>query len=344
MGALLRLYGGPGVNASGAAAVAAVKAGIDMLILPSDLDGAYNGLLAAVRRGEIAPERIDESVLKILRAKASVGLHRGRLADPEALARVVGRPQSQRLAQQVADAAVTLVRDNHGLIPFPAGNPVNGTKVSADSYNRVAGTGRRVVAVVFTDDARNDSGRALERALRARVPDANVIYVDPGNAELQTASILSTIVHAERVVAAAYVVPRSGRKVLIDGEWKNSVSLAAAQAKLLEQMITQVGPRLAVIALGSPYLLADFPTMETYLCTFSDATVSETSAVRALFGEISIGGRLPVSIPGIASRGDGIPRRAKLSLPQTQSRRSLGTPLGAPHQPARLVGAAGTQR
>ena len=157
--------------------------------------------------------------------------------------------------------------------------------------------------------------------MRARVPDANVIYVDPGNAEVETAPILKSISHAERVVAAVYIAPRWGRKMLIEGEWRNSVSLAPAQASLLGQMIAWAGPRLVVVALGSPYLLADFPTIETYLCTFSDAAVSEASAVKALFGEIGIEGQLPVGIPGIASRGDGIPRKIKVTLP---NRRKTG--------------------
>jgi hypothetical protein len=48
--------------------------------------------------------------------------------------------------------------------------------------------------------------------------------------------------------------------------------------------------------------------VQNYLCTFSNATVSEVSVVKALFGEIAIRGRLPVSIPNIAQRGAGIER------------------------------------
>jgi beta-N-acetylhexosaminidase len=51
-----------------------------------------------------------------------------------------------------------------------------------------------------------------------------------------------------------------------------------------------------------------FPQIRSYLCTFSSAAVSEGSAVRALFGEIPTRGRLPVTIPGVAERGDGITR------------------------------------
>jgi hypothetical protein len=45
-----------------------------------------------------------------------------------------------------------------------------------------------------------------------------------------------------------------------------------------------------------PYLTEDFPAIQNYICTFSNATVSEISAARAVFGEIPIPGHLPVNI------------------------------------------------
>jgi beta-N-acetylhexosaminidase len=42
------------------------------------------------------------------------------------------------------------------------------------------------------------------------------------------------------------------------------------------------------------------------MCTFSNATVSEVAAIKALFGEIPIRGHLPVTIPNVAQRGTGI--------------------------------------
>jgi beta-N-acetylhexosaminidase len=68
-----------------------------------------------------------------------------------------------------------------------------------------------------------------------------------------------------------------------------------------------------VIAMGNPYLAADFPKIENYMCTFSNASVSELAAVKALFGEIPIRGHLPVSIPNIAARGAGIERPAQVA-------------------------------
>src|SRR5205823_10269153 len=108
MGALTRLYPQGGSAAAARASVDAFKAGNDMLLLPSDLKGAYQGLLDAVRSGEISESRVNESVLKVLRAKASVGLHKARLVDMTTVPAMVAQPESLVLAQQVAASALTL--------------------------------------------------------------------------------------------------------------------------------------------------------------------------------------------------------------------------------------------
>ena len=92
MNGLTKLFPEGGSAAAGRAAVEAVKAGNDLLLIPSNLDGSYNGLLQAVRSGEISESRIDESVLKLLRAKASIGLNRATLVDINAVTKIVAKP------------------------------------------------------------------------------------------------------------------------------------------------------------------------------------------------------------------------------------------------------------
>jgi beta-N-acetylhexosaminidase len=70
--------------------------------------------------------------------------------------------------------------------------------------------------------------------------------------------------------------------------------------------------------MGNPYLAADFPKIETYMCTFSNASVSDIAAVEALFGEIMIHGHLPVSIPSVADRGTGLERAVQVGGGGTQ--------------------------
>jgi beta-N-acetylhexosaminidase len=107
MGALMRVFSGSDAEISAAQAVEAIQAGNDMVIIPADLEGAYNGLLEAVKQGKLTQQRINESVLKILRMKASVGLNRNRFVDLSAVDREIAKPESLAIAQKIADRAVT---------------------------------------------------------------------------------------------------------------------------------------------------------------------------------------------------------------------------------------------
>jgi beta-N-acetylhexosaminidase len=170
----------------------------------------------------------------------------------------------------------------------------------------------RVVAVVLSEDVRTESGRALERAVKARVPDANVIYVDPRIATVMADEILKAVDQAESVIAAVYVVPTAGKAIAGANGPTNSVALNDASGALLQAILDHAGARTAVVAMGNPYVAQDFPAIQNYLCTFSSAGISEISAVKALFGEVAIHGHLPVSIPNIAQRGAGIERAAQI--------------------------------
>jgi beta-N-acetylhexosaminidase len=113
---------------------------------------------------------------------------------------------------------------------------------------------------------------------------------------------------AQAVVAAVFVVPTAGKAMKGADGLTNSVALNDASGALLQTILDHAAQKTAVLAMGNPYLAQDFPAVQNYLCTFSNASVSEISAVKALFGEIAIRGHLPVSIPNIAQRGAGIER------------------------------------
>jgi beta-N-acetylhexosaminidase len=289
-------------NNIGRAAVEAFKAGNDMLIIPADLGASYDAMLKAVQLGEIPKERLDRSVLKILKIKASLGLNEAREVNLSTLAATVGKPENLAFGQQVAESALTLVRDNGKVLPLKS----KGTIKAGLPYMTKEETHNNVVAVLFSDDVRSDSGRAFARELRSRVPDARVIYVDPRIAAGMSDEVLKAVNEAQTVIAAVYVIPSAGRA-------GNMVVMSDAIGKLIEQVLDHAAERTAVVAMGNPYLAGDFPKIENYLCTFSNATVSEVGAVKALFGEIPIRGHLPVTIPNVAQRGAGIERPAQVA-------------------------------
>ena len=326
MAALTRLYAQNG--GIGRAAVDSFNAGNDVLIIPADLDASYRALLAAVHSGEISRQRLDQSVRKILELKASLGLNKARFVDPAQLELAIAKPENVAIGQRIADEAITLVRDNGKVIPL---QPSVGTPKPALPYQSVTEASNRLVAVIFVDDLRADSGRMLEHQILARVPDARVIYVDPRSAVGMKPSVEEAAEAAEHVIAAVYLVPTAGKamrapaalknddlknkavnnEAVNSGLLKNTVAMDAVTGSLLTAILDRAAQRTIVLAMGNPYVVQDFPAIENYVCAFSNATVSETAAVKAIFGEIPIGGHLPVTIPGVASRGEGIERPAR---------------------------------
>jgi beta-N-acetylhexosaminidase len=293
-------------NNIGRAAVETFKAGNDLLLIPADFPASYNAMLQAVQSGEISRERLDHSVLKILKTKASLGLQDARTVDVKALADLVGKPANLAFGQQVADAAITLVRDNGKVLPLKSSLKYQGTAKPGLPYTTQEETRNQTVAVLFSEDVRTESGRVFGREFRARIPDARVLYVDPRIAAGMSDEVLKAVEEAKTVVAAVYVVPTAGRV-------GNAVAMEDATGSLLKHLLDRAAGKTVVVAMGNPYVAADFPRTENYMCTFSNASVSELSAVKALFGEIAIRGHLPVSIPNVAQRGAGLQRPVQVA-------------------------------
>jgi beta-N-acetylhexosaminidase len=293
-------------NNIGRAAVESFKAGNDLLLIPADFPASYDAMLQAVQSGEISRERLDRSVLKILKAKASLGLQQARMVDMRAIASLVGKPENLAFGQQAADDAVTLVRDNGKVLPLKSSLNNRGTAKAGLPYTTQEETHNQVLTVIFSDDVRTESGRAFGREFLSRIPDARVMYLDPRFAAGMRDEVLRAVAEARIVVAAVYVVPNAGKI-------GNTVAMADAAGALLQQLLDRAAAKTAVVAMGNPYLAADFLEVENYMCTFSNASVSEIGAVKALFGEIAIRGHLPVSIPNIAQRGAGIERPVQVA-------------------------------
>lgn len=290
MGALTRVFSGSPSHVSASEAVAAIEAGNDMVIIPGDLGGAYNGLLEAVRQGKITSQRIDASVLKILRAKASVGLDRSRYVEMAKVSEVIAKPENLAIGQQIADKSMTLLEDANHLVPLAP-------KLSSDGE----------VAVIFTDNANlSDGVRVFARQLHQRAPGATILYVDEANSTFIAPQVMAAVASAKTVIAVAESVPVARRASATQAG--GSVSLDVDSAQLLANIVKAASTKTVVVAFGNPYVGSQLSGVGTYLCTYSNTTTSAISVVKALFGEIPIHGHSPVTIPGIAQRGAGLDR------------------------------------
>ena len=304
MRGLTSLYPPGDGNPMAKAAVDAVKAGNDVILWPTDLDGAFNGIVDAVKRGEISEAQIDASVKKILEMKASVGLDKNRFVDLQQVSYLVSKPEDLQFAQQVADEAVTLVRNNGQVLPI---QKLQVPPTEAEIFQANVKPSNKIVSIVITDAVRGEWGQAFEAAFKQRRADATFFHIDNSVAGVLMPEVLQAVKDAEKVVVAAYIVPTPAKQVMVDGKLANTVSLEQASGELLRQVLEMAAPKTAVIALGNPYVAQNFPDVQTYICTYSNATSSELSAVKGVFGELQAHGKLPVTLPGIAERGFSLP-------------------------------------
>ena len=268
---------------SGEAAVLAVEAGADVLLMPPDPAACIKALMGAVASGRISRERIDRSVTKVLAAKLRVGLMAKRTVDVDRLSDELSGTGGDALAQTAADHAITLVKDEKHL--FPIGNS------------------RNACLVVLGESLFTQRGEALSLELRRSLKNLKVYVVTPSVPGKLLSAVVEDTKECSRIYAAAFVTVAASR---------GSVALEGGLNKFLDGLIHGPVP-VALVSFGNPYLLRNFKDVPAYAATFSTTQTSEIAAARAILGKIPIGGRMPVSIPGIAKVGDGIDVAARAS-------------------------------
>jgi beta-N-acetylhexosaminidase len=257
-------------NAPGEAAVRAVAAGADAVLMPPVPDAAFEALQAAVKSGRISRERLDASVRRILQAKARLGLHKERFVDVNAINEKFGSAAWQKEAQEISDRGVTLLRDKAHRLPLDGTKPLRG------------------LLVALYADPEPYPGEDLERELRARFDSLTTLRADTRFVKADLLKLPPADTYD--LAITAFFVRVSDRK--------GNVDVPVEQAALAEQ-IYKTGKPVITVGLGSPYLIENFPKAETWLAAFGISDVAQISAARALFGQIPVRGRLPVTIPGV---------------------------------------------
>ncbi len=261
------------------AAVKAIKAGVDLIEKSPDIDAAIAGVKDAVAKGEITEARINASVERLLRAKAALNLHRQKLVDLNEVDRVVNNPRLMELAGQIAERSLTLVRDEQKVLPIKA-------------------VGSKLFNLTFTDEDDRLITKPFVDELRKRNEAVESYTLDARASEAEIARVLAKLDSANptAIIYSVAVRARSG---------KGSVALPAIGKRLADELVKRRTP-LVVISFGNPYLPLAIPDSPSYLLAYSLFPVSQRAAAKAVFGEIEIAGKLPVSLPGLYPRGHGL--------------------------------------
>ena len=292
----LRMHGVTKHFGVGEAAVRALEAGADMLLLSDDEYAARQAILHAVETGRLTEARIDQSVRRILRAKEWAGLPQNRLVDLNSARRHVSTQVNQALSDAIARRSLTLLRNENNLLPL-------------------LGPRRRIIAVTLNGGSTASSGRTFVNQLKQHGGDATIsaFHLDRRSTPDEYRRALQRAAAHDVILAPTYVAVRTG---------SGRIGLPQKQQTFLNDLIA-TGKPVVLIAFGSPYMalgLARQPA--AYIAAYGAADASQKAVAQALFGQSRVDGKLPITIP------DLYPFDAGLHLDQVALRRGYAEEVG----------------
>jgi beta-N-acetylhexosaminidase len=259
------------------AAVEAILAGADVVLLPPVPDAAFAALREAAQSGRLPRQRIDAAVTHVVRAKARVGLHQNCFVNLESLPESLARAEFARAAEEIANRGVTLLRNHESALPLDAKLPL------------------KLLLVSIAGDPDDYPGRSLENEIRQHVDSFESMRFDTRFTPISRFEAAGLDSYDAIVVALFVRV----------ADRKGSVALPEEQSAAVHAILAK-HKSVVVVCFGSPYVIRHFPEAKTWLGIFSNADVAQRAAARAIFGQVPISGRIPVSVPGAVCVGSGL--------------------------------------
>jgi beta-N-acetylhexosaminidase len=266
------------------ACVMTVRAGHDVILKPADAVATIEGLVEAVRKGEIPEKQIDQSVRKIIYWKARLNLHRRHFVDESRISSLVGTQEHKKIAQEIADRSLTLLK-NDGF--FPSEPSRLGKIVHLSLQRKEVDQAPRVVAA----------------RLKADFPSLESFFLGPHTSDRYYEEALKASVSAD-TVAISLFLPRT--------VYKDNGILAEKEMTFFEKVIALKPDSTIVMSYGNPYHADRFTRASAFLVGYGEGgfygnqTIYADSFIKLLKGDISPGGRLPVRISDDFPSGSGI--------------------------------------
>lgn len=251
-----------------------IARGADMFLFARNLEEDYGFMLQGIRDGIITPERLDEAVTRILATKAALGLHRKLPElDVEKARQVVGCAEHQAWAEECADKAITLVKEQPGVLPL---------------------TPQRYPRVLFYTIEPPAGGESSYRVTPAcgKLRDLLVKegfqvddFVPQPYGEGFTTKYEEIVRNYDLIIYAANLSTKSNQTV-VRIEWKQP--MGADCGHYLNDVPT------VFVSLENPYHLLDFPRVKTYINCYSNNDHCLHQLVEKLTGRSAFQGKSPV--------------------------------------------------
>lgn len=261
----------------GHAARLALQAGADMLLISPDELTAIDELKKAVERGELSEERIDESVLRLLKLKFDHGLFENRLVDINELNSIINTSDFQIISDEIAKKSITVLRNNGGVLPIrPHQHP-------------------KITVISMAEDQSGSTGSGFARAIRDYHPDVTFHVHDRRTNNADEDRFINSVRQSDLVIIGSHITVRPG----------STLQLTNRQSGFIRRLANANTP-VVLVAFGNPYIINDLPDADVHLAAWSSVNNHTSATAAALFGAAEISGRMPISIPGLYKIGDGL--------------------------------------
>ena len=244
----------------GEAAVKAIEAGADIILLPIDVEIAINSIYNAVLENRISEKRIDESVNRIILEKERMKLFDNNIHNWSHIEKNVKIRKHTKIAQKIANESITLVKDKHNLIPLDVKKNKNITHI-----------------MLSMDDGVKSRFKSYARDINKTHGNVQEIVVNNELSALGIKDILKKVKKSDLVLISMLV------RIKMD---KGISTIDLSHDELITK-ISKMGIPIIGVSFGSPYL-PNYKNLDTYICTYGYGSVSLRSASSAIFGRIKI--------------------------------------------------------
>lgn len=281
LGAIRRLYDVHHVAATPeAAACLAIRSGVDMQFYDFEHDVFQNALVDCVRQGSLSETDLDRAVKSILRVKFALGLFDHPMTNSELNARVHRSQQHLRLSLESARESMTLLKNEHGLLPLPK------------SIRRIAVIGPNADTARYGDYEQESNGLhiSLLQGIQQIVPRATVVY--DGGSEIPTA--VAKTDDAEVIIAAL----GEWQGISGEGHDRSTLDLPGNQEQLLEALAATGKPVVLVLQNGRPLTIGWAKQhVAAILEAWYPGEYGGQAIAETLFGDNNPAGRLTITFP-----------------------------------------------
>ena len=280
-------------------ALAAYKAGVDILLKPGDIIASIDRLEAAMNSGECDIEELDERVRKTLRMKARFGMlerNYDATVDTTNISERVKKPEHIALIQEMADQSMTLVDNKLGIVPIDMTKKIAYVAYNAKripmlrEYGDIEGLSGYNPETGMVDSTTLMYQHLLKEAKGERQEARGEVHyfaLDKKSSKKDIAAVEKQLSDYDVVILACHDPRGRSRKDLI----------AEEHVAALESLIKKHHPIL--VHYGSPYGLSNLPWKQELgglLVAYKDSESNQKAAAKVLTGEIEAIGELPVSV------------------------------------------------